>query len=364
MALLGRGQDAVSIAHAGLQRHRRAVGLPQLPEAQLIGAVMGHAAAGQLAEAEAEAETARQACLTAGDKEGQGSHLFLTGWVLIERGHLDRAAKAFLDGASVNREIHDLAALRWCLAGVALAEAMRGHASQAQAALAECDELPVNPMMIYESDVVDRGRAWVSVCAGELSRAREILAAAAERAAACRLRVAEAKVLHDIARIGQPQAAAPRLAVIAEEVDGGLVAAFAAHAAALARSSAAELEAAGQAFEELGASLLAAEAYLAAAAAYQSGGQARSVSAMTRRAAEAAANCGDVRTPGLSAGATTWRLTRREREIAAMAAAGASSRDIADRLVLSVRTVDNHLQNIYSKLGVTRRDELARLLDS
>ena len=45
-----------------------------------------------------------------------------------------------------------------------------------------------------------------------------------------------------------------------------------------------------------------------------------------------------------------------------MAAAGSSSREIAAKLVLSVRTVDNHLQNVYSKLGVTSRDELARHL--
>ena len=364
MALLGRGQGAVSVAYAGLERHRRTAGLPQLPEAQLIGAVMGHVAAGHLAEAEADAGTGRQACLAAGDKEGHATHLFLTGWVVIERGHLDRAAKAFLDGASVNREIHDPAALRWCLAGLALAEAMRGHSREAEAAAAERDELPVSPMMAYETDVVDRSRAWVSVCAGELSRAREILRSAAERAAACQLRVAEAKVLHDVARLGQPEAVAPRLAVIAAEVDGGFVAALAAHATALVRASAAGLAAAGQAFEALGAALLAAEAYLAAAAAYRSGGQARSATAMSRRAAELAIACGDARTPGLSPGATMWRLTRREQEIAAMAAAGASSREIADRLVLSVRTVDNHLQNIYSKLGVTRRDELVRLLDS
>jgi DNA-binding CsgD family transcriptional regulator len=66
--------------------------------------------------------------------------------------------------------------------------------------------------------------------------------------------------------------------------------------------------------------------------------------------------------PGLSFGANEERLTRREREVAGLAAAGASSREIAAKLVLSVRTVDNHLQNVYSKLGVASRDELARVL--
>jgi DNA-binding CsgD family transcriptional regulator len=157
--------------------------------------------------------------------------------------------------------------------------------------------------------------------------------------------------------------------VLAAEVpESPFIATLAAHAAALAASAASRLEAAGAAFEGFGASLLAAEAFLAAAAAYRLAGGARAASAMTRRASELAAVCGDVRTPGLSLttslGTANERLTRREREVAAMAAAGASSREIAERLVLSVRTVDNHLQNVYGKLGVTRRDELARVLSN
>jgi DNA-binding CsgD family transcriptional regulator len=56
------------------------------------------------------------------------------------------------------------------------------------------------------------------------------------------------------------------------------------------------------------------------------------------------------------------QLTRREHEIAGLAAAGVPSREIVERLFLSIRTVDNHLQNVYAKLGITSREELARVL--
>lgn len=46
-------------------------------------------------------------------------------------------------------------------------------------------------------------------------------------------------------------------------------------------------------------------------------------------------------------------LTAREREIAEMLGAGRSNQEIADELVLSVRTVERHLANIYEKIGVS-----------
>ena len=242
---------------------------------------------------------------------------------------------------------------------------MTGHAEAALAAAAERDTLPAtNTMLVYEAELVERSRAWVSVATGERSKATGILATAADEAAAVDMRVAEARLRHDIARLGQPGLVAARLAELAEMVQGTFVPAMAAHAAALVSGNAADIEAAGRSFEALGASLLAAEAYLAAAAGYRSAGYARPTNAMTRRAAELIAQCGDVKTPGLSAGTVADQLTRRELEVATMAAAGAASRDIAARLVLSVRTVDNHLRSAYLKLGVTSREELTEALRS
>ncbi len=56
------------------------------------------------------------------------------------------------------------------------------------------------------------------------------------------------------------------------------------------------------------------------------------------------------------------RLTRREREVAILAAGGMTSKAIAQRLVLSVRTVDSHLAGAYRKLGVRSRERLSEAL--
>ena len=55
-------------------------------------------------------------------------------------------------------------------------------------------------------------------------------------------------------------------------------------------------------------------------------------------------------------------LSDREREIAALAAAGLRSREIAQRLFLSPRTVEAHLGRVYRRLGVSSRGELPRII--
>jgi DNA-binding CsgD family transcriptional regulator len=55
-------------------------------------------------------------------------------------------------------------------------------------------------------------------------------------------------------------------------------------------------------------------------------------------------------------------LTSREREIAELVAAGRTNREVAAQLVLSERTIEAHLRNVYAKLGVRSRVELTRRL--
>ena len=45
-----------------------------------------------------------------------------------------------------------------------------------------------------------------------------------------------------------------------------------------------------------------------------------------------------------------------------LVAAGWSNREVADRLFVSVRTVEGHLYRIFAKLGIDDRDQLIHLL--
>jgi DNA-binding NarL/FixJ family response regulator len=56
-------------------------------------------------------------------------------------------------------------------------------------------------------------------------------------------------------------------------------------------------------------------------------------------------------------------LTRREREVAELITERLTNPQIAERLVLSRKTVEVHASNIFRKLGVSSRGEVARAFE-
>ncbi len=65
-------------------------------------------------------------------------------------------------------------------------------------------------------------------------------------------------------------------------------------------------------------------------------------------------------TPASEAGSAAPRLTERETEVLRLVAKGMSYKQIAERLFLSHRTVQNHVQNTLRKLQLHNRVELVR----
>ena len=133
------------------------------------------------------------------------------------------------------------------------------------------------------------------------------------------------------------------------------------HALAAADGDADGLFAAARDFSAHGYLVFAAEAAATAVRTFRAARDPQALAASTLLA-DVLARCDTLRTPALLA--VQPALTSRERQVAELAAEGARSRAIADRLFLSPRTVENHLQRVYAKLGVNGRMELAPALRS
>ncbi|UGT46035.1 LuxR C-terminal-related transcriptional regulator [Nocardia yamanashiensis] len=52
-------------------------------------------------------------------------------------------------------------------------------------------------------------------------------------------------------------------------------------------------------------------------------------------------------------------LTRRQKDVARLVAAGHTNKRIATELVISIRTAETHVEHILTKLGLTSRTQLA-----
>ncbi|MFD9467373.1 LuxR C-terminal-related transcriptional regulator [Streptomyces sp. NPDC060027] len=364
LAAVGRADEAVALAeHAyavHLQVDERA--LVSHPAVQRIPFVFALTESGRLTDARREGEKVFAELAVDGTLVQVWMAVFL-GRMEWLSGHPVASRHWWAEAAALARAINHAKVLRLVLAGLAASAALLGDLAAAENALSEHRTLPPLEPVLLSAGEERLGEAWLLAVRGRLGEARTVLTEAARAARRTGHITSEALLLTDVARLGGAKEVRHRLAELAHDCDGTFVAARAHLAEAMAADDPQRLLATADELEKIGADLLAAEAASASSAAWRRAGQPHRAATAAHRAQVLAARCQEARTPLLTTAKAAAVLTAREHEIALLAAAGVSSKDIAAALKLSPRTVDNHLQHAYTKLGVATRRELADTLE-
>ncbi len=401
----GRASEAVEAAESCLEPGLQAADdTPVSVRWTVLACLSAYRLAGRLHDLEALAVSEYERSIQVGNTRDQGVAAGALGWVSLARGRLTAAAGQFRESVAVLHAVDWTTVRSQSLAGLAESLALTGDADAAEAAVEEAGVAPVlaagTPTAAapippapdsaagpagdagieaameaameasgYDDlqatgwvwSGVETAKAWASAARGQLSRSVDAFRAAASAARAKGQVGFELMALHGAARLGDVEAA-DRLAAMATWMDGPLVQAVATQAVAMAAGSGPGLDRAAEVWESMTMWLYAAECSASASRAHTLAGSRRQAAASASRAEALFDHCEGPRPVGL---AVTWAapaLTRREREVALLAQTGLSSHAIAERLYLSVRTVDSHLARIYTKLGITGRRELAAAL--
>ena len=163
---------------------------------------------------------------------------------------------------------------------------------------------------------------------------------------------------YDALRAGDPRAAAVVIR-LAGRCRAEIVGAFADHASAHDAGDGPALLRVADAMAELGATRYAVEAASEAATVFVADGRSDSARRAAARARELHVEGQGASLPVIDGlDATAVELTPRESQLIGFARQGLSNAEIADRLVISVRTVETHLYRGMQKLGVRNRRDL------
>lgn len=316
-------------------------------------------AAGDLAEALAMAEVACRRMETGARPFLRARWEDARGRALLFAGRMAEAAAAFRVAADLQVGLRQPGLERHARAGLIQVLVALGEIEEAERIGAELRPFVVT-MEAGADPVIGRSLAWLAAGRGELSRARQFVQKGAELAGDDAL-LWVASAWHDLVRMGDPAAAAAPLARLAEAGDSALVVLFADHAAAAAAGDMTALVRVGDQFLARGGLLYAVDAFADASVAASRAGDPRGAARSRQRATTLAEQVGGLQTPAVARAGPGVVLTPREQEVLTLAAGGASNAEIAERLVVSVRTVENLLQRVYTKLGVRTRREAARV---
>ena len=357
-ASVGRFQEALDAARDG------ALAQSQLPEwlarrgmaSHLVNEAHAFGYSGRFEEARRLVEPALAAAVDAGALPAQLWFHIVLGEVWRDSGYGRRALHHFREAVALAEPAQQQASLVWSWVGVAQGHLLLGEVEPAGRALHEADA--VDSPLATSWTTRERTRAWLLAARGDLSAARRLVTEVADASAHDGMLGFESSARHDMVRFGDADAVVDRLTDLVAVIEGPWVQALHAHAVAVAADDASMLAGALERFEAIDSVTHAAEVAVELAELHRRQGDPRAATAAEQRARALIERSGGARTPGLQRGVATVPLTAREHEVALLATGGLTSHEIANRLVLSTRTVDTHLARVYRKLGITGREQL------
>jgi DNA-binding CsgD family transcriptional regulator len=303
----------------------------------------------------------RDTAMAEGDRETVHSSTVVFSLLALSSGDLVEAHTSAREAVAALRDYDPAGYLPWALAILAQVTAQMGDAAGARAAVVELDRGSY-PVRLNEHDEAT-GRAWSAVANGEVTRPLTILFDAARVARENGNVFTEGLLLHEALRVGaRGRDVITRLEAACATGQLPCHQTFLAHAVALTADDGDGLDAVAGSFEQFGLMLYAAEAAAEAVVAHRHAGLPSRATRSAGHASRLLASCRGARTPKLALLQDVPDLTRREREVSLLAARGLSNHAIADRLGVSVRTVEGHLLRATTKLGVSSRQELEHAL--
>ena len=320
--------------------------------------VMALHLAGRVHDLERRAAELHRCALEGPEWAGDAIACLHRGWAALAGGRTRTAIRWLLEALGGFRRADPAGMAGLCRSLLVMARAVGGDPAGAQELLGEVDSDPSGSVRIFDPQA-RLARAWLAGAAHRNTEAGNLVLEAADVAARQEQSAIEAIILHSSLRYGRAADVLNRLQDLAGRLDSPFVADFADHADAVAPGAGAgdRLDAISRRFEAAGALLFAADTAAEAAAAHERAGGRRAAALSRAKAATLARDCGLADTPALDR-LSPPALTLREEEVARLALEGLSNQDIADKLVVSVRTVEAHLAHVYTKFGINGRADL------
>jgi DNA-binding NarL/FixJ family response regulator len=353
----GRGKEAYAVAH------RARPSIPLRDQSDMLALIAFELISCHTGEDwSALDEYMRQAmreAVRAGDHEAAGHAALTLGYTHFMAGRFDDATRRLAE-AELHFERQDaFSTIVMVLSHRSGVASVTGDRVAAAAALQRLDDaLADRDPLPTQLSTATRARAWAVYYSGDTKRAQRMMLDAAE--AVSDVPAYATLLAYEAMRAGAPATrVVGQLTGYADRCDSRMAGAHAAHTRAAAARDGDQLMAASDELAAIGTLVYAMEAATDAATVFLAGGRNDSARRAAARARELHVPGQGTVAPAIDGlGSEAIGLTVREAQIVERVGRGLSNAEIADQLVLSVRTVETYVYRAMQKRGVSNRRDL------